>query len=85
MNETIKKLMDNLVHECQKQGASCVVGVVSDNEPVEIITGGNAFDVVTILQVGVNTIVEATGLPFGSISNIVSKTIDKEGVMAYDM
>ncbi|MFW3588346.1 hypothetical protein ACODGR_06515 [Vagococcus fluvialis] len=85
MNERIKKLMDDLVHECQREGASCVVGVINGNSPVEIVTGGNGLDVAMILQVGMNSVVETTGIPSEVIGNIISKGFNREGALAYDM
>ncbi|SLM86990.1 hypothetical protein [Vagococcus fluvialis] len=85
MNERTKKLMDDLVRECQREGASCVVGVISGNSPVEIVTGGNGLDVAMILQIGMNSIVEATGISSEVIGNLISNGINSEGVLAYDM
>lgn len=77
--------MDDLVRECQGEGASCVVGVISGNSPVEIVTGGNGLDVAMILQIGMNSIVEATGISSEVIGNLISNGINSEGVLAYDM
>lgn len=85
MNERTKKLMDDLVQECQKEGASCVVGVISSNSPVEVVTGGNGLDVAMILQVGMNSVVETTGIPSKVMGNLINNGFKREGVLAYDM
>lgn len=88
MNGTIRTLMDKLSFECHKAGTSLVCGVASgENSSIEYISVGNSLDMTIILNVGIDSVVELTGVPFTFVSDCIRELREEKqgGATAYEI